>query len=175
MIKYLCMKAMFLECGRVCGAHGVRGVLKVEPWCDSPRVLAAAKRVFLSSGEGEYREHKVLGASVNGPGVLLTIEGVSSRDEAIAMRDTVLYLAREDIKLKPGQMFLADMVGLSVIDAESGRVYGSVVKVEEAPRGLLYSVKTEGGIVLYPSGEQFIKEIDPERGMIITPIPGFFD
>ncbi|MBR7116516.1 MAG: 16S rRNA processing protein RimM [Clostridia bacterium] len=169
------MKNEYLECGRVCGAHGVRGVLKVEPWCDTPKVLASAKRVYLSSLEGEYSERKVLTASVNGATVLMSIEGVLSRDDAIAMRDTVLYMHRDDIPLGRGQMFLADMIGLSVIDADSGKVYGSVKKVEEAPRGLLYTVATESGDVIYPSGAQFIKEIDPERGMLITPIPGFFD
>lgn len=169
------MKNEYLECGRVCGAHGVRGVLRVESWCDSPKVLAGSKRVYLSSGEGEYREHKVLTASVSGPNVLLSIEGVCSRDDAIAMRDRVLYMRREDIPLKKGQMFLADMVGLPVIDARDGRVYGKIKRVDEAPRGLLYTVETETGEVLYPSVPEFIKEIDPERGMLITPIPGFFD
>ena len=34
------MKKEYLECGKVCSAHGVRGVLKIEVWCDSPKVLA---------------------------------------------------------------------------------------------------------------------------------------
>ena len=173
--KISCMKNTYLECGRVCGAHGVRGVLKVEPWCDTPKVLAGSARIFVLTKEGEYRERKVLTASVNGPSVLLSIEGVSTREDAIAMRDVVLYMHRDDIPLKRGQMFLADMVGLSVIDLGSGREYGKIVKVEEAARGLLYTVRTEGGDVLYPSAPEFVKEIDPERGMLITPIPGFFD
>lgn len=169
------MKNEYLECGRVCGAHGVRGVLRVEPWCDSPKVLAAAKRVFTALKEGGYRERKVLTASVSGASVLLSIEGCPDRDTAIAMRDTVLYMHRDDIPLKKGQMFLADMIGLPVIDADSGRVYGSITKVEDAARGYLYTVKTETGDVLYPSLPEFCKEIDPERGLLITPIAGFFD
>ena len=159
----------------MCGAHGVRGVLRVEPWCDSPKVLAGSARIFLSTREGEYRERKVLTASVNGPSVLLSIEGVSTREDAIAMRDTVLYMHRDDIPLRRGEMFLADMIGLAVIDADTGREYGKIKKVEEAARGLLYTVATESGDVLYPSVPEFVKEIDPERGMLITPIPGFFD
>lgn len=169
------MRNEYLECGRVCGAHGVRGVLKVEPWCDTPKVLAGSARIFLSTKEGEYRERKVLTASVNGPSVLISIEGVSTREEAIAMRDVVLYMHRDDIPLRRGQMFLADMIGLPVVDADTGRVYGKIKKVEEAARGLLYTVATESGDVLYPSTPEFVKEIDPEGGMLITPIPGFFD
>lgn len=169
------MKIEYLESGRVCGAHGVRGVLKVESWCDSPKVLASAKRIYLAAREGGYTERRVLSSSVSGPNVLMTVDGISDRDSATAMRDTVVYMHRDDIPLKKGQMFLADMVGLPVIDAHSGLAYGKIKKVEEAARGLLYTVATERGDVLYPSAPELVKEIDPERGMLVTPIPGFFD
>ncbi len=169
------MKKEYLECGKVCGAHGVRGVMRIEPWCDSPKVLAGQKRVFLVLREGGYQERKVLTASVNGPGVLMSIEGVNTREDAVAMKNTVLYLHRSDIPVREGEMLLADMIGLPVVDVDSGRVYGEISEVSDAARGLLYTVKTEGGEVLLPSVPEFIKEIDPERGMLIRPIPGFFD
>ena len=169
------MKKEYLEGGAVRGAHGVRGVLKIEPWCDTPRVLATKKRVFLASKEGGYKEYKVLTASVNGPGVLMSLEGIDSREAAIALRDAVIYLKREDIALRRGQMFLADMIGLPVTDAESGRVYGKIKGTLDAPRGVIYEIETESGVVLLPSVPEFIKEIDAERGMLVTPIPGFFD
>ncbi len=169
------MKREYLECGKVCGAHGVRGVLRIEPWCDTPKVLAGQKRVFIATGEGEYREYKVLTASVNGPGVLMSLEGVNAREIAIAMKNTVLYLHRSDIPVGRGHMLLADMIGLPVIDADTGIVYGTISDVSDAVRGLLYTIKTDKGDVLFPSVDEFIKEIDPERGMFIKPIPGFFD
>ena len=169
------MKKEYLECGRVVNAHGVRGVLKVESWCDSPKVLASRKRVFLAEKDGGYKEIKILSSSVSGALVLLTLEGIETREDAVAMKNTILYLHREDIPLKKGEMLIADMIGLSVIDASSGRVYGEIINVTDAPRGKLYYIKTPSGEVIYPSGEQFIKEIVPEVGMYITPIAGFFD
>lgn len=168
------MKKTYLECGKVTGAHGVRGVLKVESWCDTPKVIARAKHVFLAE-EGGYREYKILTASVSGAGLLLSLEGIDTRDMAIAMKNTVLYLHRDDIPVKNGAMLLADMIGLPVIDFNTGKVYGEIVDVTEVPRGLLYEIKTPGGVVYFPSVDEFIKEIDPERGMIVTPIAGFFD
>lgn len=149
--------------------------MRVEPWCDTPKVLAGQKRVFLASREGVMEERKVLTASVNGPVVLMSLEGVDTREAAVAMKNTVLYLHRSDIPVKEGQMLLADMIGLPVIDADTGRVYGEISAVEDVPRGLLYTIKTEGGDVYFPSVPEFIKEIDPERGMLIRPIAGFFD
>ncbi len=169
------MKKQYLECGRVCGAHGVRGVLKIEPWCDSPKVLAGAKRVFLAEKDGIFKEIKIISASVSGSSVLMTLDGINDRDMAIAMRNTLLYLHRDDIPVNDGAMLIADMIGLAVIDADTGRLYGEIKDVTEAVRGLLYTVSTESGDVYYPSGKEFIKEIDAEKGMFITPIPGFFE
>ena len=133
------MKKIYLECGKVLGAHGVRGVLKVESWCDTPRVLASQKRIFLAEG-GEFVERRVLSASVTGPQVLMSIEGVYDRDEAISMKGVVMYLHRDDIPLRPGQMLLADMIGLPVTDAKTGVVLGKITEVTEVPRGLLYTI-----------------------------------
>ena len=169
------MKKIYLEGGKVCNVHGVRGVLKVDPWCDSPKVLASQKRVFFAKGDGRYEERKVLGASVSGTLVLLTIEGIDSRDLAIGYKNEVIYLHRDDVPLKKGAMLIADMIGLDVIDAESGVVYGKIADVGEVPRGLLYTIRTEKGDVYFPSNPEFVKEIDAERGMFIHTIPGFFD
>ena len=169
------MKQIYLEGGKVCNAHGVRGVLKVEPWCDSPRVLALQKRVFFAKRDGEYEERRVLGASVSGNLVLLTVEGIDSRESAIGYKNEVIYLHRDDVPVKKGAMLVADMIGLDVIDAESGVVYGKIADVNEVPRGLLYTIKTEKGDVYFPSNPEFVKEIDAERGMLIHTIPGFFD
>ncbi len=167
------MKKMYLECGRVVNAHGVRGILKVEHWCDSPRVLANQSRVFLAK-EGEYRELKVLSASVSGQMVLMTLGGVESREDAIAMKGTVLYLKREDIPLKAGALLIQDMIGIEVRDANTGRVYGILSDVEDVPRGRLFYVKTDTGTVLLPDVPDFINKID-ESCMLVTPIPGFFE
>ena len=60
-------------------------------------VLVRAKRVFIANKEGEYREYKVLTASRSGSGVIMSIEGIDDRDTAIAMKNTVLYLHRDDV------------------------------------------------------------------------------
>ena len=169
------MKKIYLECGKVCGAHGVRGVLKVEPWCDSPKVLAMQKRVFLATGDGEFKEARVLAASASAGSVLMSIEGVEGRDAAIAMKGTILYLHRDDVPVAKGEMLLSDMIGLDVVDANTGERYGVITDITEVPRGLLYTVETAKGVVYYPSAPALLKGVDPERGLLVTPIPGFFD
>ncbi len=169
------MKKEFIECGKILGAHGVRGVCKVEVWCDSVRVLVMQKHIFLAHGEGNYEEHKLLSASASSHDTaLLSIEGITSREMAQGMKNTVLYLRREDIPLKKGACLLVDLMDLPVIDINSGRVYGTVGAVDEVPTGLLITVKTEDGDVLMPYVDAFFKKIDIETAVYISPIPGFF-
>ena len=168
------MKKEYLEGGKFCSAHGVRGVIKAEPWCDSPSVLTKIKRIYLKEGES-YTELSVLGASVCAQFVLLTLEGIDSRESAQAMKNTVFYLKREDVPVPKGRVLIADMIGLDVIDADTGRVYGILTDVTDGVRNQLYTIKTESGEVLFPAVAEFLKEIDIERGVFIRPIPGFFE
>ncbi len=168
------MKKEYLECGKICSAHGVRGAVKVEHWCDAPKVLASQKRVFFAEKDGSYKEVKVLGASVSGKFVLLTLDGLDTREMAQAVKNTVLYLHRSDIPVKRGAVLIADMIGLPVIDVDTGRVYGELAEVNEGVQAKLYTVKCEEGDVILPAIPEFIKEIDAERGIFVRPIPGFF-
>ena len=91
-------KKKFLECAIVINTHGVRGDVKLESLCDSPSVLSGLKRVFMHE-KGEYREVKVLHASVFKSFVLATLDGVDDMDKAMALKGKTLYAAREDFKL----------------------------------------------------------------------------
>ena len=137
------MKKEYIECGKVCSAHGVRGVIKVEPWCDSPKVLADRKRVFLSLGNDTYVERAVNSASVSGKFVLMDIEGIDSREAAQAEKNRILYLHRSDIPVKRGAALIADMIDLPVIDIDTGKVYGKLSEVTDGVRYKLYTVTTE--------------------------------
>ncbi|MBP3401763.1 MAG: 16S rRNA processing protein RimM [Clostridia bacterium] len=169
------MKNTYLEGGKICTAHGVKGLVKVEHLCDSASVLTGSKRVFTRERDGSYTERKVISASVMGAFVLVNIEGINSREEAIACRGRMLYLHRDDVPLSDGAMFIADMIGLPVFHAESGEPLGEICDVSDIAGRRIYTVKYEGREVMIPDVSEFIKEISEEGGMKVLPIPGLFD
>ena len=168
------MKKTYLEGGKICTSHGVKGLLKVEHLCDSPKVLASAKKVYFMERDGSFVEKKVKSSSVGGQFVLLGIEGIDSREEAIAYRGRLLYLHRDDIPVANGAMLIADMIGLAVYHAESGESLGKISDISDVAGRRIYTVKYMGKDVLIPDVPEFIKEINEERGMAILPIPGLF-
>jgi 16S rRNA processing protein RimM len=103
------------------------------------------------------------------------LEGIDSREAAQGYKNTVLYLHRDDIPVPKGAMLIADMIGLPVVDFDTGRVYGEISDVRDGVRYKLYTVKTDSGEVILPGVDEFIKEITEERGLLVRPIPGFFD
>jgi 16S rRNA processing protein RimM len=170
------MKKEFLECGMIRSPHGVRGILNVECWCDSPKVLASQKRVFIQCRDGSYKEIEVISASSAGDRVLMGLSGIGSREEAQAYKNVVIYARREDIPVPRGAMLIADMIGLPVKDVDTGAVYGEISDVTDGVRYKLYTVITpDGKSVILPGVDEFIKEITEEGGMLVRPIPGFFD
>ena len=148
--------------------------MKIEHWCDSPRVLANQKRVFFAEADGSYKELAVISASVSGSFVLMSLDKITTREDAQAEKNRVIYLHRSDIPLKRGAVLIADMIGLPVINIDTGRVYGTLSEVNDGVQYKLYTVKTESGDVILPGINEFVKEIDTERGVFIRPIPGFF-
>jgi 16S rRNA processing protein RimM len=168
------MRNEYLECARICTAHGVKGLLKVEHYCDSASVLTSAKRVFMKKRD-EYIEYKVKSASVMGGFVLLSLDGIDSREAAIAHRARTIYMHRDDIPVKGGAMLLADMIGLPVLHAETRELIGEIKEINEIAGRRMYSVKTQHGVSLLPDVPEFIKEITAEGGMLVLPIPGLFD
>lgn len=169
------MKKEYLEGGKICTSHGVRGALKIEHLCDSAGVLARQKRVFLRLKDGSYEERRVVSASVSGRFVLMSIEGIDSREAAIAERGRILYLHRSDIPVRSGAMLLADMIGLPVVHAVTGERLGTLKDISDVAGRSIYTVATESGEVLVPAVDEFIKEINEREGVKMLPIPGFFD
>ncbi len=166
----------YLECGKIVGAHGVRGTARVESYCDSPSVLAGLPAVYLRAADGSYRRMAVVKGAVKPPHALLTLEGIDTPEGVLALRGRVLYAHREDIPLQEGDYFIADLLGLPVIDADSGVRYGELVWVDDAPASMLYTVRTDSGRdVLFPAVPEFVKEIKIGECVRIRPIPGFFD
>lgn len=170
------MKKPYLECGKIINTHGVKGVLKLESYCDSARVLASLSRVFFKTANESYTERRIRSASVAKGFVLASIEGIDSIEDAAPLKNKTVYALREDIPLARGSYFVADLIGLPVIDAENGKVYGEVLAVDAMPSGDMYTVKTPSGKeVLFPAVKEFLSRIDPDEGIYIKPIPGFFD
>ena len=118
-------KNSYIECGKIINTHGCHGGVKLESWCNTPEVLASLKSLYLLSG-GNYTGHRVLRASVFRQFVVAELEGIADMDAALALKNTIVYARRSDIPLDEGEYFIADLIGLPVRDASTGKLYGTL-------------------------------------------------
>ena len=167
-------KKKYLECGKIINTHGVRGAVKLESWCNSPEELAALSRLYICRKE-KMECLNVNRASVFKQFVIAEIEEICDIETAEALKNTVLYADREDFVLEEGDVFIADLIGLPVIDAESGKEYGKLTDVINRGASDIYVINTSAGERMMPAVEEFVKRVDVENGIFISPIEGMFD
>ena len=167
-------KSQYLECGKIVNTHGVKGGLKLESWCDTPQDLASLKKVYLKDG-AEYKMHKVKKASIFKQFVLFELEGINNIDIAMTLKGRVVFADRDDISIDDDAFFIADIIGLDVIDLESGEKIGTLSDVLNLGASDLYEINTKNGKKLIPAVPEFIKEIDLEKGIFVSLIEGMLD
>lgn len=164
----------YIECGKIINTHGCRGAVKAESWCNSENDLADLKRVFIKK-ENSYEEYKIKKSSIFKQFVIFEFKGLDDMDTAMLLKNKTLFAAREDFKLEDGEYFLADMIGLNVIDVDTGKLYGKLSEIINRGASDIYVVSTENGEKMIPAVDQFIISVDISKGVFVRPIEGMLD
>ena len=168
------MKKQYLESGKIVGTHGIKGEVRIDPWCDSPQFLAAFDKLYLDDRgetfiEVKSRPHKNI--------TLCKIKGVDNIDDAQRLRGRIVYIDRDDVKLEEGVNFVQDLIGLAVIDADSGENYGKITDVLRTGANDVYEVTSpDGQKLLVPVIDEVIPARNIDEGFVLLrPMKGLFD
>jgi 16S rRNA processing protein RimM len=155
--------------GRVLGAHGVKGVLRVLSFAATPEDIAAYGPLEDEAGARRF-PLKVVGRARGA--LLVETPGVSDRDQALALRGTKLYVARA--ALPPpgeGEFYWEDLVGMRA-DLRDGTTFGEVTAVHDYGAGASLEVKRpEGMPVLVPFNERAVPVVDIAGGRVVIDPP----
>ena len=157
------MLQQYLEVGKVTSTHGVMGEVRVQPWADSPEFLCQFKTLYVDEA---YIPFKVERARPHKNMAIIKFEGVTDVPSALAMRNAILYIDRNDVKLPEGSFFLADIYGLEVRDAENDQVLGKVADVLTLPANNVYVVRGGEREIMVPAVPTFIAETNIEEGFV---------
>lgn len=152
------MKSPFLPTGQIVNTHGLKGLVKVMPWADDPADLLDFDRFFIDGTEYAV-EHSSLQKSM----VLLKLEGIDTLEDAVKLRGKELAIARADVELEEGVVFIADLIGLPVYCGE--RELGKITEVLTPPANDVYVVKGRQEYLI-PAVKEFIEELNPEAGYV---------
>ena len=181
----------WLVVGRVVGAQGLQGELRMLPRTDFPERFTRPGRRWLQLKQETPRPVQLLsGRQLPGRELFIVrLEGIQSREAAEALVGQELLVAAADRpRLAEGEFHLLELQGLEVRLAPTGTPIGTVVDLIHAGNDLLEvelhdttSAAPAGGQakrrrVLIPFVEPIVPRVEISEGWLeITPPPGLLD
>ncbi len=155
--------------GRISGAHGVRGLLRVQPFSEDRDTLLAFKTWMLNgagsasgAGAGNWREVALISGHAHGAQLLVKLSGIDDRDQAQRCRGSEIAVWRAQLPmLAEDEYYWSDLEGLAVVTRE-GVELGAVERVFATGANDVLVV-TDPNV----TGREGGSEQDPERERLI--------
>jgi 16S rRNA processing protein RimM len=149
-----------IEVGRVVGAWGVKGWLKVQPFAADPQALFSSRRWFVkppdAAGAGGPVKRpataqlawphllRVTTAKEHTGLVVAQVQGVDSRSGAEALRGARLFIGRSSFPTAgDDEYYWVDLIGLRVVN-RSGELLGTVVGLLDTGPHSVLRVQADG-------------------------------
>lgn len=165
-----------VEVGRILGAYGVKGWIKVQPFSFDASALFASETWWLHllrPGQAPRQALKVLALRNQGEDLVAQIEGVDDRSGAELLRGGVLSVPRAAFPKTPdGEYYWVDLVGLQVRNT-AGEDLGQVIGLIDTGPHCVFRIAPPG--VAAPSSKQerlipfvdaYVREVDMAARLI---------
>ncbi|MEY1554634.1 ribosome maturation factor RimM [Yoonia sp. R2331] len=161
--------------GSIGGAFGVHGEVRLKSFCADPEAIADYTPLTTETGQS-FNQLVLTGRTKNG--FTARIDGVITKEDADALRNTALYAPRDAMPSLPDdEYYYADLIGLLVLDA-GGQTLGTVKNVMDHGAGDLLEISVPGQseTVLLPFTQAAVPTVDLTAGRIIADPPdGLFE
>ena len=146
------MKDDLLEIGKIVNTHGIRGEVKIQPWCDEPELFDELEYLFI---EGE--KYNIVRNRFHKTCQIVQLENVNSIDDAERFKNQIVYINREGLTVKE----------------QNGRILGVVDEIIKTGSNDVYSLKDTFNKkpVLIPVIEGVVLETNIDGGYIVVKLP----
>ena len=168
------MKKRYLEAAKITKTVGLKGEMRARLLCDNADILTDFD-LYLG------KEHTALTVTsavpVSNDMCKLKIEGIGTVEAAQKLVNQTLYIDREDAELPEDTWFIADIIGLPVYDADSGRCYGKVKDIlQNGPTDVYVLKGIDGRELMFPAIPEVLLKVDVDGERIeIRPLKGLFE
>jgi 16S rRNA processing protein RimM len=151
--------------GRVLGAFGVRGEVKLQSFTD-PEATLLRYQPWLLVHQGVERELTGAKGRQTHKGVIGTLPGVEDRDAAQALAGAEIYVARSRLpKPQPGEYYWVDLEGLEVVNRE-GLALGRISHLFDTGSNHVMVVHGERERLIPFIEGDFVHGVDFEAGRV---------
>ncbi len=162
----LSQKAARVLLGRIKGAHGLNGEVKIAAFTNRPEDIAAYGP--LTDCKGARQIDITALRSAAGGTLVARIRGVSSRNEAEKLRGLELFVCREALPApETDEYYHSDLIGLDAISPQ-GKAAGKIIAVHNFGAGDLLEVRINGEkqSMLIPFDAAHVPNVDIAAGRV---------
>lgn len=154
--------------GAFAGAFGVAGEVRLKSFCSDPEAIASYGPLYTEDGSRQF--HIRLTRPVAG-GLGARVKGVTSKEEADALRGVSLYAERSALPSLPDDEFYhSDLIGLEVRDT-GGKLLGRVSAVHNHGAGDILEVTGGAKALLLPFTRAVVPTVDLSAKRIVADPP----
>ncbi len=155
--------------GKIVGAHGVTGAVRVFFYADAGNVLTAGDEIVLKSSDGGLFERTIMWIKPHNRHVLIALKGVADRDVAKALKGSLLLLNKNQLpELEDDTYYWSDLIGMTVNNID-GEYMGVLDEIIATGANDVYVIKARGKEILIPAIASVVNRVDlVKRCMQVT-------
>lgn len=155
----------WIELGVVARPHGVTGEIRVHVFNPKSTLLQELGEIFVVGGDEEPALVEVVSSRRGPKALLMRLAGVSSLEDAEALRGCMLCVPREALPaLEEGEYYHADLIGLEAV--EGSKSIGEIVEVIDYPSAECLKIRCPGGFLEVPMLPRWLERVDLEGGKV---------
>src|ERR1700760_2281675 len=142
--------------GRVAGAFGVKGEVRLTAYTGRPEALLAYRELVRQDGSPGLT---LLSGRAQKGDLVARAKQIATKEQADALRGLLLHVPREALpEPEEDEFYLTDLIGLAAVTPE-GQTLGKVKAVPDFGAGDLLEIDPGRGATWYPP---FTRECVPE-------------
>jgi 16S rRNA processing protein RimM len=159
--------------GRITGAHGLKGEVKIATFTAEPGDVAAYGPLVSADGSVTFEIASLRHGG--GSSIIARLRGVADRNAAEALRGMDLFVSRSVLPpADEDEFYHSDLIGLSAVSPD-GELLGEVVSVQNFGAGDMLELRQLGGrqTQLIPFESAYVPKVDIEAKRITIVIPNY--
>jgi 16S rRNA processing protein RimM len=156
--------------GAIAGAFGIAGEVRLKSFCSQPEDIGSYGPLYSEDGSRQFRV-TLIRPVAGGYGA--RISGITTREEAEALRGTSLFIDRARLPSLPDDEFYhADLIGLDAVDT-GGELLGKVMAVHNHGAGDIIEISStrHKSALLLPFTKLIVPNVDLAAGRLIVDLP----
>lgn len=154
--------------GRIAGAHGIRGFVKIQPFTEHLDSLLDYRTWWIGREQGPWREVAAKQCEVHRKTLVAQLPDCPDRTAAEKLKGLLIAVPRSSLpKQGDGEYYWSDLIGLTVVN-EAGVMLGTVANLLETGANEVLSVQGDSGEMLIPFVASAIRQVDLRNNRILV-------